>query len=176
MYRAGRRDDGFGRERLQSRAEIADQSGVSSIPFRSVLPGSRAAPYAVRPLAFFADAVAGWLVRPRRVLLVLSVVWVINLFDLGFTLTESQRHNFRELNPLAASLLHSSPSLVLYKAVLVLVGSSILLLHSRQRVTEIATWLVFAIYGYVGCCWWLYYEHIVETLSDPAVTLPALAN
>jgi hypothetical protein len=111
-----------------------------------------------------------WLIRPRRVLLLLTAVWIVNIFDLGYTLLESIRRDFIEVNPLAAKLVGASPeALVVYKAALVVVSSAILLAHRRQRIAELACWFLFAIHLYVGICWARYYEDMLETLIDPAV-------
>lgn len=153
---------------------FADHFSVSSFPIRYPLPHVRAARPVLQSLGFALERLIAWLERPRRVLIVLALVWVINFFDLNFTLIESQRHFFKELNPVAAPLLHSSSSLVLYKAALILIASVILLSHARQRIAELGAWLALSIYGYVGCCWWLYYGHVSETLNDPVVYMSAI--
>jgi hypothetical protein len=111
-----------------------------------------------------------WLIRPRRVLLLLTAVWIVNIFDLGYTLLESTRRDFIEVNPFAAKLVGASPeALVVYKATLVVLSSAILLAHRRHRIAELACWFLFAIHLYVGICWARYYEDMLETLIDPAV-------
>lgn len=129
-------------------------------------PSPRAAGPARRRSAF------GWLVRPRRVLLVLAAMWVLNLFDLGFTLVEAGRSHFHELNPVAARFL-TQPSYVLaaYKAVLVGIGSSILLALSRRRIAEVTAWFLLGVYILVAIRWSLYYKHLNDSPVDPATQL-----
>jgi hypothetical protein len=116
-----------------------------------------------------------WLVRPRRVLLLLAAVWVINTFDLGYTLLESLRRDFVELNPVAASLMGGSPeALVVYKTVLIAGSSVILLIHRRQRVAELGCWFLLGAYLWVALCWWRYYEDMLVSVSDPAVNVDPL--
>lgn len=116
-----------------------------------------------------------WLTRPRRVLLLLAAVWVVNIFDLGYTLLESLHSEFVELNPLAARLLDAPPELlVLYKTALLAISSTILLLHRRHRTAELACWLLLAAYLYVGICWGLYYEQRLICLEDPAINVDPL--
>ncbi len=114
----------------------------------------------------------GWLSRPRRVLLVLAAVWVINVFDLGYTLAESLYSGFIEMNPLAAKLVAGPPAvLVSYKTALLTVSSTILLIHRRHRVAELGCWFLLGVYLYVAVCWWLYYEHRLASFDDPAINV-----
>ncbi len=109
-----------------------------------------------------------WLVRPRRVLLLLAAIWVLNVFDLGYTLLESTRQQFVEVNPLAAPLIHAPASaLVAYKVTLVAIGSVLLLIFARHRTTEWACWFLLATYLYVGIRWSLYYAGLQRYSVDP---------
>ena len=116
-----------------------------------------------------------WLVRPRRVLLLLAAVWVINVFDLGYTLLESLHSGFIEMNPVAAKLLSASPQvLVSYKTGLLAISSAILLVYRRHRVAELACWFLLTAYVYVAIRWWGYYEQRLVALEDPAVNIDPL--
>jgi hypothetical protein len=118
-----------------------------------------------------------WLTRPRRILLALAAVWFLNVVDLAFTLFESTRHAFVELNPLAARLLGAPPQyIILYKLVLVALGSAILLVLRRQRIAELGAWFLAATYASVAIRWAIYYEHVLESLNDPAVNVTLLIN
>ncbi len=120
----------------------------------------------LRPPAF------SWLVRPRRVLLLLGAIWLLNAFDLAYTLGESERRTFREMNPLAAQLVKAPPAhLITYKSALVAVGSGLLLALRRERVAELACWFVLAVYCAVAIRWWIYFEHMLEAVVDPAVNV-----
>jgi hypothetical protein len=113
-----------------------------------------------------------WLSRPRRVLLVLAALWVINVFDLGYTLLESLYSGFIETNPVAARLIDAPPeALVAYKTALLGVSSTILLVYRRQRVSELGCWFLLAVYLYVAICWWLYYDHRLTCLEDVTVNV-----
>jgi hypothetical protein len=114
----------------------------------------------------------GWPTRARRVVLLLVLTWALNLFDLGSTLSESRRHFFEELNPVASAILHlPAYVLVSYKAGLVLIGSMILLWLRRRHVAEMAAWLVFSAYVGVTLRWAAYYTHLLDTLQDPAINV-----
>jgi hypothetical protein len=118
-----------------------------------------------------------WLTRPRRVLLVLCAVWVLNAFDLGYTLLEATRSSFVEINPLAARLLSAPPYvLILYKAALVVASSLRLLSLRRHRVVELGCWFLLAAYVYVGARWIFYYEDLLGTLGDPTVRCAHLSG
>ncbi len=107
--------------------------------------------------------------RSQRVLYVLAAIWVLNFFDLGFTITESKAKLFRELNPLAATMMDHPHALVLYKTSLVVIGSWLLLRYRRRRLTELACWLLLATNGYVGIRWQQYYADVMVTFHDPCV-------
>jgi hypothetical protein len=109
------------------------------------------------------------------VLLVLAAVWIINVFDLGYTLLESLHSGFIEMNPVAARLIGSSPEvLVSYKTTLLAISSTILLIYRRYRVAELGCWFLLAVYLHVAICWWLYYEHRLASFDDPAVNIDPL--
>ena len=113
-----------------------------------------------------------WLTRPRRILLLLAAVWVINVFDLGYTLLESLHAAFVELNPVAAKLLGISPvAVVAYKMGLTGISSSILLCYRRHRVSELGCWFLLTVHLYVAICWIVYYQHKLVCLCDPAVNV-----
>ena len=158
---------------MQPRAKEADLLFVKLSDASSTTAQSAAA-----PLARCEPSLArcfGWLTRPRRILLVLGAVWVINVFDLGYTLLESMRKDFVEVNPVAAQLVGTSPSeLILYKTALVVTGSVILLVHRRHRIAELGCWFLLGAYLFVAIRWWLYYEHLLEALANPAVNVDPL--
>ena len=117
-----------------------------------------------------------WLVRPRRVLLLLAAIWVLNVFDLGYTLLESTRHQFVEMNPVAAPLIDAPARLlVAYKATLVVIGSALLLMFARHSTTEWACWFLLATYVYVGIRWSIYYADLHRYAVGPLSDTPRLA-
>lgn len=141
---------------------------------RPVVPATRPAP---SPRF---DAISSWLARhssrmfqsltrPYRVVVVLAAVWVLNGFDLAFTLHEVPR-GFTEANPVAALLLGGPPELVVaYKAKLVLWASLILIGLRQHRLTEWACWFLLAAYCLVALRWASYYEGVSVVLGDPAL-------
>ena len=127
------------------------------------------APAAPAPASRFS-----WLVRPRRILLALAAVWTISTFDLGFTLLESSRGHFVEMNPFAAELL-SGPTyvIVLYKAALLVTGSTILLVLRRHRAAELACWFLLASYVGLGLRWATYYRNLLNDGTPTVIELAA---
>lgn len=102
--------------------------------------------------------------RERRMIWLLMMAWIINLFDLGLTLFAWQQNFLTELNPIAARVLpHGTAATVAYKCGLLIVGTSVLWFCRRHPVTEPTVW------GYVILCvglslWW----HKVVHEAQPA--------
>src|SRR5262245_1992976 len=85
--------------------------------------------------------------RERRLLLLLLGIWVINLFDLGFTLVAVEQRLMTELNPLAnAVMAFGTWAVVAYKLLLLAAGSGVLWWQRRRLLTELALW------GYAVIC------------------------
>ncbi len=99
--------------------------------------------------------------RGRRVVLLLAAVWLLNGFDLTFTLIANAHGRFLEMNPVAAVLL-SGPALavVIYKAALVAFGTAILLWVRRHSISELACWFLLATNVYVAVRWSLYFDYL----------------
>ncbi len=112
-----------------------------------------------------------WLIRPRRVLLLLAAIWILNAFDLAYTMNEVGRHGFVELNPLAAGLLHAPGLLIAYKLTLVLIGSALLLATACHSTAEWACWFLLATYAYVGLRWTIYFTDLLPAAIDPFVAV-----
>lgn len=149
-------------------------------------PGALAAPAASGTSAPVASRLApvgqwlaalAWLSRPRRILLLLGAVWVLNAFDLGYTMLESTRAHFVELNPVASALLKGPDHwIIVYKAGLVIGGSAILLTLRRLALAEYSCWLLFMAYVYVGGLWARYYQELLVAMCDPTVPITIYAN
>ena len=85
--------------------------------------------------------------RGRRLLLLLLGVWLVNLFDLGFTLVASEQRLMTELNPLASRVMGwGTAAIIAYKLLLLTLGSAILWWQRRRLLTELALW------AYAGIC------------------------
>ena len=63
--------------------------------------------------------------RTRRVLGLLSLLWLLNLADLVFTLWAHHFTPFHEVNPVARSLLDNPAALVLFKLMTTATGTAI---------------------------------------------------
>lgn len=156
-------------------------AGLSS-GARAALPEAIATPAPASMTASYADVgrlpeVLGWPTRSRRVLWLLVATAVLNFFDLGSTLIESQRFHFEELNPVASAILHL-PAIVLigYKMGLVLLGSYILYALRHHSIAEWASWLALSIYVGVTLRWGVYYTHLLESMNDPATNVCAMTG
>ncbi len=104
-----------------------------------------------------------WFNRCRRMLLLLAAVWIINAFDLGFTLVETVRGHFVEMNPIAARMLGGPVyAVVAYKAGLVGAGTVILLWLRRHSVAELTCWFLLAAHVYLAVRWYVYFELTLE--------------
>lgn len=103
--------------------------------------------------------------RRRRVLLLLTGMWLLHAFDLAFTLVANLLGNFVELNPIAAPLL-AMPwyFLVTYKCVLLLIGTVLLTVTARHWVSELSTWFLFSVSLYVAVRWHVYYELLINQI------------
>lgn len=114
-----------------------------------------------------------WLNRPRRVLLALAAVWVVAVFDLGFTLCEWGTMSFVEVNPIAARLLNGPvQTVVTFKFGLLGIGTLILLGLRRHFVAELGCWFLFASKVYLAIRWYIYYDCIFRGYIDPLITIP----
>jgi hypothetical protein len=135
---------------------VAAISGASETPVTAV----RSSP----PL------VGAWLNRPRRILLTLSVIWIVAIFDLGFTLSEFGTSHFVEMNPLASSLLGGSANgIIAYKFGLLSFGTFILLCLRRHAVAEMACWFLLATKFYLAVRWFCYFDCLISGYSNPLI-------
>jgi hypothetical protein len=84
----------------------------------------------------------------RRISALLGLLWLLNLIDLLFTLWANRFIDFYEVNPIARILLHQGAigPLVLYKVVLISIGSTIFWRTRRDVRAEVALWGVVLIY------------------------------
>ncbi len=116
--------------------------------------------------------IGSWLNRSRRVLLALTAIWVVAVFDLGFTLSESATPEFVELNPVAAPLLSGPNHHVMFFKFGLLGGASIILLSLRRHlVAELGTWFLMATMIYVGVRWYLYYDGLLTGNVNPFIEI-----
>lgn len=96
--------------------------------------------------------------RARRVLLILIMLWIVNGFDLVFTLLAKDLDEFVEMNPIAARFIDNPFLLVSFKIIAVAFASIIILKYRRRRMTEVSCWCLFIVYLVLSGIWWLYYS------------------
>ncbi len=105
--------------------------------------------------------VLGWgqASRSRRILILLAGVWMLNAFDLGFTILAHAQGALLELNPIANLLLaYGTEAVIAYRLGIVLFGTSLLWWARRHRLTEMGTWLVMVAYVAVALRWHHFYD------------------
>lgn len=87
-------------------------------------------------------------VRSRRTAELLGILWILAMADLVFTLWADRYTPFSELNPWASALLtnHRIIALTAAKILLTMLGTLILWSLRRHGVTQIAIWVVLAVY------------------------------
>jgi hypothetical protein len=99
----------------------------------------------------------GWAAgfRARRVIQGISILWLLSLSDLGFTLWAHSFTPFTELNPIAAALLDQGALgvLVTMKVGLTFLGASIFWHLRGYGRAEIAMWLVVLAYVLLTIRW-----------------------
>lgn len=97
-----------------------------------------------------------WIVEARahRVLCLVAGIWVLNGFDLAFTVLSHDQGMLHEDNPLARVVLgYGTLSIVLFKIGLVLIGSYPLLRFRTARITEMGAFVILIVYAFLGVQW-----------------------
>ncbi len=96
--------------------------------------------------------------RTRRVVLLLALVWIVTVCDLLLTLLARQIGGFHEANPLAREFVHDPGALAAYKFLLAGPATIVLLVFRRRLLTEVACWLLAAVYTALALLWLAYYH------------------
>ena len=92
--------------------------------------------------------------RSHRVILLVMGIWMLNGFDLAFTVIAYQQGMLHEENPLARHMLRNGmPSIVLFKIGLVLIGSYPLLRFRTARITELGSMVILVAYAMLAMHW-----------------------
>lgn len=97
-----------------------------------------------------------WFVAARgnRVICFVLCIWLLNAFDLAFTLLSHQSGMLYEQNPVARQVLRMGPmSVMLYKVGLVAIGTFPLLKYRRFRISEMAAIIVVFVYTMLALRW-----------------------
>lgn len=110
--------------------------------------------WADRLRALRGDALAA---RSRRVILLVVGLWILNLFDLNFTILACRIGDFKELNPLASGLLNSPRLLSVFKIALLSLSTGVFLVFRRRALTEAGCWLLFGVYSVLSFMWMQYF-------------------
>lgn len=112
-----------------------------------------------------------WVVEARshRVICMLLGIWLLNAFDLTFTILSHEQGVLHEENPLARHMLqYGTVSVVFFKIGLVLIGTYPLLRFRRARVTELGTYLILAAYAFLAFRWSTCYDLYAATAAGGA--------
>ncbi len=105
------------------------------------------------------SGLVGSLPRPQRISVALLMIWTIAALDLSFTLQESVKGYFYELNPVAAKFLdHSLEAVVAYKFTLLIIATAILAALRHHPVTETAAWFSAAASVKLALHWYIYFQ------------------
>lgn len=100
--------------------------------------------------------------RRTRVFLILTALWLINLFDVGLTMAAYHQGILYEMNPLGEWFLRLGPySLILFKLAMVLMSTSILWHIRGHAVAELAAWTLMGAYVAVALEWHRCYEFYI---------------
>jgi hypothetical protein len=119
--------------------------------------------YATRLIHWVAEA------RSHRVICLVLGIWLLNGFDLTFTILSHEQGLLLEENPLARHMLqYGTASIVLYKIGMVLIGSYPLLRFRRARITELGTYVIFAAYTLLAFRWGTCFKLFTATMTDNA--------
>lgn len=105
-------------------------------------------PWYAQPLDWIVEA------RSHRVILLVLGIWLLNGFDLVFTILSHEQGMLQEENPLARRMLYyGTPSIVLFKIGLVMIGSYPLLRFRTARITELGTLVILVAYALLAVHW-----------------------
>jgi hypothetical protein len=117
------------------------------------------------------DQTLEWAVEARahRVVLLVLGIWLLNGFDLVFTLLSHQNGMLDEENPVARHMLaYGTSSIILFKIGLVMIGSYPLLRFRTARITELGSIVILVAYSVLALHWSECFElyHITISNSD----------
>jgi hypothetical protein len=103
--------------------------------------------------------------RSRRVILLLVLLWILNGFDLYFTIMAGQLAHFNESNPIAVKMFSHPYALAAFKVGAVGFASMVMIMFRRRRTAEIACWCVCLVYVVVSFVWlsfFIRYEELMD--------------
>jgi hypothetical protein len=97
-----------------------------------------------------------WIVEARshRVICLVLGIWLLNGFDLAFTILSHEQGMLHEENPLARHMLaYGTASIILFKTGFVLIGSYPLLRFRTARITELGSFVILFAYAILAVHW-----------------------
>jgi len=102
--------------------------------------------------------------RGHRVVLLLILLWILNGFDLAFTIMAHGLGDFNEANPIARRMLDPPIRVIVFKVSSVVFASGIFLIYRRRVLVEAGCWIMCAIYVAIcvlwGAFWNSYQSHL----------------
>jgi len=106
--------------------------------------------------------------RSHRVICLVLAIWLLNGFDLTFTILAHEQGLLQEQNPVARRFLADGPAaVILFKVGLVLIGSYPLLRFRKARITEMASLIILIAYGLLAVHWSECYRLYTLTSGGP---------
>lgn len=104
--------------------------------------------------------------RSHRVICLVLGIWLLNGFDLAFTILSYEQGVLHEENPVARHMLEQgTASMILFKIGLVLIGSYPLLRFRRARITELGSYVILAAYAFLAFRWSTCFELYADTVG-----------
>lgn len=97
-----------------------------------------------------------WMVEARshRVICLVASIWILNAFDLAFTIMSNDHGFLQEQNPVARHMLEQGTlPVVLFKIGLVLIGTYPLLRFRATRIAELGAYVVLLVYALLAVRW-----------------------
>ena len=107
--------------------------------------------------------------RSHRVLCLVFGIWLLNAFDLMLTILSHNSGMLAEENPVARQMLQQgTPSVMLFKIGLVLIGSYPLLRFRTTRIAELGALVVLVAYAMLAVRWSNCLDMYTLTISNSA--------
>lgn len=156
--------------------------GVAPSSIRPVVPPIPTGMTALQPTSSSglvqpdATAPSGWnrfcnwvaAARSHRVICLVGGIWMLNGFDLAFTLLSHKHGLLDEQNPFARSMLEQGElTVLLFKVGMVLIGSYPLLRFRHVRITELGAFVVLFAYALLAFRWSACLELYSTSISNP---------
>jgi len=109
--------------------------------------------------------------RAFHVAVLLAMVVLLNGVDLVYTLFAQGVGMLDEMNPVAATFLSQGlePSLVCYKALMVLAGATFIWKLRWSRWSVVACWVLIFAYCWLGVLWYFWTQEVISIMQDKMV-------